>query len=64
MKIFPIRLKPNTDLKQNLKNFAIQQDIKAGFVLTAIGSLKQAKIRFANQKNSISRSAQIKITCA
>lgn len=52
MKIFPLRLKPNEDLRQSLKCFALEQDIKAGFILTAIGSLKQAKIRFANQDTS------------
>jgi len=52
MKIFAIRLKPNEDLKVSLKNFAVQENIQAGFILTAIGSLKQAKIRFANQNNS------------
>ncbi|MUH00535.1 DUF296 domain-containing protein [Scytonema sp. UIC 10036] len=52
MKIFPLRLKPDEDLKQGLKSFASQENIKAGFIITAIGSLKQAKIRFANQENS------------
>ncbi|MCV3215191.1 DNA-binding protein [Plectonema radiosum NIES-515] len=53
MKIYPLRLKPNQDLRQSLKNFANQENIKAGFILSAIGSLKQAKIRFANQSDSI-----------
>ncbi|MBW4609447.1 MAG: DNA-binding protein [Hassallia sp. WJT32-NPBG1] len=53
MKIYPLRLKPNEDLRQSLKNFANQENIKAGFILSAIGSLKQAKIRFANQSDSI-----------
>ncbi|MBD1932249.1 MULTISPECIES: PPC domain-containing DNA-binding protein [Cyanophyceae] len=52
MKVFAIRLKPNQDLKRSLKEFTVQQDIKAGFILTAIGSLKQATIRFANQNDS------------
>lgn len=52
MKVFALRLKPNQDLKESLKNFVIEQDIKAGFVLTAIGSLKQATLRFANQNIS------------
>ena len=51
-KLFAIRLKPNEDLKQSLKDFSIQQNIQAGFILTAIGSLKQATIRFANQDYS------------
>ncbi|MEH2024633.1 PPC domain-containing DNA-binding protein [Nostoc sp.] len=49
MKVFAIRLKPHDDLKQSLKNFVKQEDIKAGFILSAIGSLEEAKIRFANQ---------------
>ncbi len=52
MKVFALRLKPDQDLRQNLKNFAKEQNIKAGFILTAIGSLKHAKIRFANQSDS------------
>ena len=52
MKVFAFRLKPNQDLKESLKNFVVEQDIKAGFVLTAIGSLKQATLRFANQNIS------------
>ncbi|AFY56178.1 putative DNA-binding protein with PD1-like DNA-binding motif [Rivularia sp. PCC 7116] len=52
MKVIPIRLKPNADLRKSLINFAVEQKVQAGFVLTAIGSLKQAAIRFANQDNS------------
>ncbi|MGD1715058.1 PPC domain-containing DNA-binding protein [Dapis sp. BLCC M172] len=52
MKIYPFRLKPNLDLKQSLKDWAIDNQIECGFILTAIGSLKQAAIRFANQEKS------------
>ena len=52
MKILALRLQPNMDLKQSLTEFVNLKDIKAGFILTAIGSLKQATIRFANQSNS------------
>ncbi|MDJ0616841.1 MAG: DNA-binding protein [Calothrix sp. MO_192.B10] len=52
MKVFAIRLKPNSDLKLSLKNFAWKNNIQAGFILTAIGSLKQVNIRFANQQQS------------
>ncbi|MBD1928236.1 DNA-binding protein [Trichocoleus sp. FACHB-90] len=52
MKIFAVRLKPNQDLRKSLKEFGVQQGIKAGFILTAIGSLKLATIRFANQNSS------------
>ncbi len=52
MKVFALRLKPDQDLRQSLKSFAEYQNIKAGFILTAIGSLKQATLRFANQNFS------------
>jgi len=52
MKVFALRLKPDQDLRQSLKSFAEYQNIKAGFILTAIGSLKQATLRFANQNVS------------
>lgn len=52
MKVFALRLKPDQDLRQSLKTFAKEQNLKAGFILTAIGSLKQATIRFANQSIS------------
>lgn len=52
MRIFAVRLKPEQDLKGSLKEFVEQQNITSGFMLTAIGSLKQATIRFADQKVS------------
>ena len=52
MKVFALRLKPDQDLRQSLKTEAKEQNIKAGFIITAIGSLKQATIRFANQSFS------------
>lgn len=52
MKIFPIRLKPEQDLKGSLKSFVAQNNIQSGFILTAVGSLKQATLRFANQDNT------------
>ncbi len=53
MKVFAIGLKPHDDLRQSLKNLVKQKDMKAGFILSGIGSLKAAKIRFANQNVSI-----------
>ncbi len=52
MKIFAIRLKPDEDLKQSLKVFVEENNIEAGFIVTAVGSLKQASLRFANQDES------------
>jgi predicted DNA-binding protein with PD1-like motif len=52
MKVFALRLKPNQDLKESLKDFVALNHIQSGFILTTVGSLKQAKIRFADQSTS------------
>jgi hypothetical protein len=52
MKIFATRLKPNQDLKESLKSFVQKNNIQSGFILTAVGSLKQATLRFANRDNA------------
>lgn len=52
MNVFALRLTPGQDLKQSLKEFALTHDLQAGFILTAIGSLTQATVRFADQKTS------------
>lgn len=44
MQIFAIRLKPNDDLKANLGHFVKQHQIEAGFMITAVGSLKPSQI--------------------
>lgn len=52
MKVFTLRLKPNCDLKQSLKDFVHSHHLQAGVILTAVGSLQQAKIRFADCPDS------------
>lgn len=52
MKTFALRLKPNQDLQQGLKEFAIAHELQAGFILSGIGSFKQVAIRFADQPTS------------
>ncbi|MBW4473643.1 MAG: DNA-binding protein [Stenomitos rutilans HA7619-LM2] len=52
MNIFALRLYPNQDLKQALTEFVVAKQIQAGFILSAIGSLQKATIRFANQPTS------------
>jgi predicted DNA-binding protein with PD1-like motif len=52
MQLFALRLKPNQDLRQSLKDFVHAHQLEAAFVVTAIGSLQQAALRFANQSDS------------
>jgi len=45
MKTFALRLLPGQDLKQELQAFSHQ--LRAGCILTAVGSLQQATLRLA-----------------
>jgi predicted DNA-binding protein with PD1-like motif len=45
------RLKPGADLKQSLDSVVKAHDIKAGWIITCVGSLTDYSIRFANQPN-------------
>lgn len=46
-KIYPLRLQPDQDLKNALIEFTLAENIKAGYIITCVGSLQQACIRFA-----------------
>lgn len=50
MEYLPLRLMPQQDLKRALLEECEQHKIEAAFVLGCVGSLTQAVIRFANQK--------------
>lgn len=47
MKTLPIRLKPGQDLREALEAAVREQGCQAAFVLSGIGSLVDARIRFA-----------------
>jgi uncharacterized protein len=49
IKGFAFRLHPHEDLKQCILQFARINALKAGAILSAVGSLEQYHIRFANQ---------------
>ncbi len=60
-KVHAIRLKPGEDLKASLNNFVQQQNIKAGWIITCVGSLTNYSLRFANQQNPASDSGHFEI---
>jgi predicted DNA-binding protein with PD1-like motif len=47
MKTYALRLHPGQDLKQCLVAFSQEQGLRAGFILTCVGSLTQAALRLA-----------------
>lgn len=49
MKTYAFRLKPNQDLLEGLSSFARQANVRAGLMLTCVGSLRCVCLRLANQ---------------
>lgn len=47
-----VRLHPGQDLKKEIDRLVEKQGIKAACILTCVGSLTRAVLRFANQENS------------
>jgi predicted DNA-binding protein with PD1-like motif len=49
-KVHVFRLHPHQDLKKSVLDFARENRIAAGIILSCVGSLEQYNIRFANEK--------------
>lgn len=52
LRILPFRLRPGWDLRQQIKAFVKARNVRAGFILTAAGSLWNATIRPADQEDA------------
>lgn len=51
MKVVTLRLKPHDDIKMKLEEFIKSEKIKAACIITCVGSLEQAAIRYADQQH-------------
>jgi uncharacterized protein len=49
-KLYVFRLAPHEDVKKSIIDFAVKNEIKAGCIVSAVGSLEQVNLRFANQE--------------
>jgi predicted DNA-binding protein with PD1-like motif len=49
IKIYALRLRPGQDLRLELEKFTKENKLSAGFIMTAVGSLRETKIRLADQ---------------
>ena len=58
---YTIRLRPHQDLKKELMVFAAKEKLKAGFIVTCVGSLEQSNLRFANQSAGTQRKDHFEI---
>lgn len=56
-KFLSLRLNPDQDLKKQIQYFCEQNQINAGCIVSAIGSLKKCKLRLANSSNFFESSA-------
>jgi predicted DNA-binding protein with PD1-like motif len=50
-RIWAIRLRPGDDLVDSITAFAREHSIEAGGIVTCVGSLDHARLRYANQNN-------------
>ncbi len=61
MNIHAVRLHPFQDLQAELDNWARQQAIEAACVLTCVGSLRQAVLRYADQPGGTTLTGKFEI---
>jgi uncharacterized protein len=61
MKTYALRLRPGEDPKAALDAFAQDHHVEAGCVLTCVGSLRKAVLRFANQEQSVTLDGHFEI---
>lgn len=64
MRQITVRLKPNQDLKEKIERFVDEKGIKAGVIVSLVGSLKQAALRYAGQKEVDTISGPLEIVSA
>lgn len=60
-RLHAFRLTPHQDLKKSILEFAKNQEIKAGAIVTCVGSLEQFHLRFADQKSGYRQTGRYEI---
>lgn len=60
-KVHAFRLKPGQDLKKEIQQLVNDQQIKAGWISTCVGSLTNYNIRYANQPEGSNGSGHFEI---
>ena len=59
--IYAFRLLPGQDLRREIEQVVHRQDIRAGWIVTAVGSLVEYNLRFANQSVGTRQSGHFEI---
>ena len=60
-KVYSLRLHPEQDLKNEIQNFCNTNNISAGCILSAVGSLKIAKLRLAGSDSFFEATGKFEI---
>lgn len=63
MKTYAVRLFPNQDLMKELEKIVLENNIKAGFIMSCLGSLKKAHLRMPGGKTFKNFEGQYEILC-
>jgi predicted DNA-binding protein with PD1-like motif len=58
-----LRLSPGVDVRQELASLARREQISAGVIMGAVGSLSKACLRFANEKTPTELAGKHEILC-
>ena len=61
MHIFPIRLRPNSDLRHSLEALVQDQEWSSAFIVSAVGSLKVAQLRMAGASETVQKQGPFEI---
>jgi predicted DNA-binding protein with PD1-like motif len=61
MKTYALRLRPGEDLKETLDLFVRSHQLEAACLLTCVGSLRKAVLRFANQEQAVTLNGHFEI---
>ncbi len=48
VKTHALRLRPNQEMRTELETFTAKEELKAGFIITCVGSVKQVVLRLAD----------------
>ena len=59
--VYTFRLGPDKDLKQEIISFAKAHHIRAGYIITCVGSLKKDSLQLANQSTATTWSENFEI---
>jgi predicted DNA-binding protein with PD1-like motif len=63
MSFVPLRLQPGSDLRQSLEASASANGATSAFVVAGIGSLSNARLRFAGAESETSLAGMFEILC-